>query len=144
MATLSSLLNNFTYHLEPFFCSNKYGCSIFSFRSTIPMWDLQSDTTTGFMISLPLLMDTHISSVWHVVTLFLSCQVRTPTSPELWSNYSPFFSLLAFTKGGKFFCWHVGANTICFLWLQETCQLWRTIKTVLPSLWFLLLPSLHN
>jgi hypothetical protein len=40
IATLSSLLNNFRYHLEPFFHSSKYGCNIWSFRSTPPMWTL--------------------------------------------------------------------------------------------------------
>jgi hypothetical protein len=62
IATLSNLLNNFRYHLVPFFRSSKYGCSIWSFRFTRSMFMLRSQITTGFVSSgfAFIYCDTHI------------------------------------------------------------------------------------
>jgi hypothetical protein len=107
IATLSSLLNNCRYHFVLFFHSSRYGCSIWSFKSTLSMFMLWSQTTTGFdCTQFAVFTTTRISSLWYVeiiVTRFLSCQARTATSPECWPQCTPLFNFVFFTRWGTCF-----------------------------------------
>jgi hypothetical protein len=132
MVTLSSLLDHLTYHLETFFRSSTYVCSVWSFRSTPPMWELQSDTTTCFTTSLPLLTDTRISSVgmwrsWSLSSYHARSELLWPVNAD--QTVLPFSGVWLSPREERFLFVH-RVPTQCFIWLQKTCQFWRIIKIV--------------
>jgi hypothetical protein len=106
MVTLSSPFNYFTHQVEHFFHSNSIAAAFDPLDW--PMWVLQSNTETSFVIFFPLCTDTsHLCDMWGSSSFSSYCAMSQLYVPwKMAELFSPLHFWLSLRKE-YYFCWHV-------------------------------------